>query len=228
MSLRSKAIQRFWPLTQSLDLVEAPLDAAAAAVHGEIARFHPGERLEASWPEAASLEAAFGTASSFASVPTLFLALPTHSPWTVLWNDCFLGDGYDSLCWCLTTHHKLATIHWSAHDEWTTFQSGASFTHRRREGEALVERSVAAAQEDERWSFRESGAPLPEEDVAGYAARRKRDRLDERRLIALLERLGARPWQEDFYALPGRLFVLRRTAVPQTVVRRTRAEVLGH
>ena len=53
-------------------------------------------------------------------------------------------------------------------------------------------------------------------------------RLDERRLIALLERLGARPWQEDFYALPGRFFVLRRTAVPPAVIRRTRVEVLGH
>jgi hypothetical protein len=31
----------------------------------------------------------------------------------VLWNNSFLCDGYDSLCWCLTSHHDLTTIHWA-------------------------------------------------------------------------------------------------------------------
>jgi hypothetical protein len=75
------------------------------------------------------------------------------------------------------------------------------------------------------------GEPLPEEDVIGYAARRKRDRLNEDRVSALLSRLGAMPWQAEFYTLPqSRVFVIRRENPPGTIARRSRADVLrmGH
>jgi len=228
MSLRSATIQHWWPTTQSLDLVEGPVEAVAAAVHDEVHRFGQGERLTTAWETFADLDAAFGSAPEFTNVPTYFLVLPSRSTWTVLWNNCFLCDGYDSLCWCLTRNEGLTTIHWSAHDEWTTFQSGATFQHRRRDGPDVVERFVQTAQEDERWTFRATGEPLPEEDVRAYAKKRKRDRLDEAGMAGLLDRLGARPWQEEFYALPdGAVFVLRRAELPSKVIRRPRAEVLA-
>lgn len=183
---------------------------------------------EAVWEKHPDLDAVFAAPPEFANVPTWFVALPTRSRWVVLWNNSFLCDGYDSLCWCLTRNHGLTTVHWSAHDTTTTFQPGAAFHHRRRDGEALVERSVSCSATDGRWAFAERGEPLPEEDLSGYGARRKRDRLDERRVAALLARLGAEPWAEGFYEVADRpCFVVRRTAPPATVHTRPPAAVVA-
>jgi hypothetical protein len=225
--LRSKTIQEWWPTTQALDLVEGSVEVVAAAVQTEVARFTATETLQSSWESFASLSTAFEAAPEFANVPTFYLVLPTHSRWSVLWNNCFLCDGYDSLCHCLTTNHHLTTVHWSAHDEWTTFQSGALFHYRCVNGSAVTERIVQAAQTDNRWEFLRSGQPLPEEDTQRYTARRKRDRFNEDSVSQLLSRLGASPWLEAFYALPGRCFVIRRTGAPSTILKRRREDVLS-
>ena len=81
-NLRSDAIQRWWPATQSLDLVEGPPDRVAAAVHTEVSRLLGRERLETSWESFANLDAAFGAPPDFANVPTVYLVLPTRSRWT--------------------------------------------------------------------------------------------------------------------------------------------------
>lgn len=227
MSLRSDAIQRWWPVTQSLDLVEGAVEDVAVGLHKEVSQFLQGEPITTAWQNCPDLDSVFRLASDFANVPTLYLVLPTRSKWSVLWNNSFLCDGYDSLCWCLTAHHGFTTIHWSAHDGWTSFQSGATFAHRRLVDGKVVERIVYAGQTDSRWDFRAVGQPLPEEDVAGYEARCKRDRLNEERISALLSRLGAAPWREQFYALPQTsVFVVRREKPPATVTRRSEADVL--
>jgi hypothetical protein len=192
----------------------------------EFTRFAAGDPVQAEWCKFAGLDEAFGSAPGFANVVSHIVALPTHSEWTVLWNNSFLCDGYDSLCWCITTHHGLTTLHWAAHDDWTTFQSGARFTFRERDAAEFRERTVYVGQEDKRWLFHESGSPLPEENTSNYAARLKRDRLNERTLLAMLEALGARPWSEAYYALESQqAFVLSR-AVPPAAVQRAREQVL--
>ena len=227
MDDRSGVIGKWWPATQSLDLVEGSVEDVAAAVEAEVRRFVQGQPLSGSWTTVPDLDAAFSIPPVFANIPTWYLVLPAHSRWTVLWNNSFLCDGYDSLCWCLTEHHGLTTVHWFAHDEWTTMQSGAGFTHRRRDGDQVVERSVYCAQEDARWHFQAMGPPLPEETLEQYSAPRKRDRLDEAGLMALLRRLGAEPWRDGFYAVPERrIFVLERLEIPATITVRAREEVL--
>ena len=227
MSPRSKTLERWWPTTQSLDLVDGPVERVAEAVHAEVARFVGADSVASSWTTFQSLEAAFDAAPDFTNVPTYFLVLPTRSNWTVLWNNSFLCDGYDALCWCLTANHRLTTLHWCAHDDWTTFQSGASFCYRRWHETKVVERSVYVAQEDKHWVFTQRGETLPEEDVDAYAAKRKKDRLNEELMSRLLTRLGAAPWQEDFYAVPeARSFVIRRTSMPSTVLHKRRADVV--
>jgi hypothetical protein len=219
--------RKWWPSTQSLDLVEGPVRSIAEAVHAECLRFLKGEPLDAAWCQFQDLDAAFRSAPDFRSVPTHFLVLPTRSRWTVLWNNSFLCDGYDALCACLSSNHRLTTIHWSANDEWTTFQAGAKFIHRQHDGTAVLKRSVQVAQEDKRWHFYALGQPLAEESLADYDARRKRDRLNEHRLMALLERFGAKPWSEDFYALPEQeCFVLQRPIPSPAISKRTREQVL--
>lgn len=226
--IRSEVIQKWWPTTQALDLVEGNVEEVAAAVHNEVARFVGKEVITGTWETFSTVDEAFGAAPEFANVPTFYLMLPTHSKWTVLWNNSFLCNGYDSLCHCLTSNHALTTVHWQAHDGCTSMQSEAKFCHRRAGGGNVIERSVQVMQEDGRWAFTESGEQLVEEDVQLYTARRKRDRLNEDRLLQLLARLGALPWSEQFYALPKHCYVIRRSAAPSTIIKRRREDVLKH
>jgi hypothetical protein len=183
--------------------------------------------VTSAWASFPTLEAAFREAPHFTNVPTFLLVLPTRSRWTVLWNNSYLCDGYDSLCSNLTARHRLTTLHWGAHDTSTSFQPGAFFTHRKWVDSGVQERAVYVAANDGRWSFGQRGEPLPEEDLALYSARRKSDRLNERHVSELLKRLGADPWQEEFYAIQDhRSFVVRRPKYPATVHRKQRAEVL--
>ncbi len=228
MSLRSRTIENWWPTTQSLDLVEGSTERVAKAVHDEVRRFVKGETLRSSWEAFPDLDAAFRSVKRYTNVPSVFLVLPTRSKWSVLWNNCFLCNGYLSLCVCLTRNHGLRTMHWSAHDRLTSFQAGAHFEHLRLEGGELRKRYVYVGQQERRWHYYEGGEPLPEEDLKGYEARRKRDRLNEERMASLLSSLGATPWQEEFYAIPpARTFVLRRPDLPPTVSDRSVAQVLG-
>jgi len=173
-----------------------------------------------------SLDDAFSAVPDFTNIPTVVLVLPTRGPWSVVWNNSFLCDGYDSLCWNLTENHGLTTIHWSAHDSETTFQPGTLFCARRKQGASLVERSVYCGSNDGRWSFVESGDRLPEEDIAAYTARRKRDRLNEALLMALLARLGAEPWDAERYPLEQAVHTVTRRNPPVAITRRPREAVL--
>jgi hypothetical protein len=58
---------------------------------------------------------------------------------------------------------------------------------------------VYCCNQGSRWHFEQSGEPLPEEDLQRYNASRKRDRLNEEGIMVLLDRMGARPWREDYY-----------------------------
>jgi hypothetical protein len=226
MAVRSEVFDRWWPLPLSLDLACGPTEAVAAAVLAELTRFVAPEPLTSSWEQVPTLDRLFGSVTWFTNVPTIFFVLPTRSGWSVLWDNSYLCDGYDSLCWNLTRNHGLTTCHWASSDKDAFFQAGTSFVFRRPDGDGMAERSVYCARNDGRWFFEAHGEPLSEEDLPSYAARRTRERLDEGRLMALLASLGARPWQEDFYALEEQpVFRVERTAPPASLVRRQFAEL---
>lgn len=226
--LRSESFKRWWPTTQSLDLVRGTVGQVATALETEIIGYVPGETLTKAWPKYANFDEALSAVSEFSNVPTQFLVLPTFSDWSVLWNNSFLCDGYDSLSANLTRKHGLTTVHWSAHDSTTSFQAGASFTHRKLVKSTVVERSVYAARQDSKWLFGEIGPVLPEENTESYLARRIRDRLNESLMAAFLGRLGATPWDDAFYAFAEQpCFFLRRLSAPTTITRRSKGEVVG-
>jgi hypothetical protein len=227
VSNRSAVFDKWWPLPRSLDLVLGPVEAVADAMLAEVSRFLQGQPLSSGWVQTPSLDSMFGSINWFTNVPTVFYILPTRSAWTVLWNNSYLCDGYDSLCWNLTRNHGLQTMHWISSDEDSTMQAGTSFTFRSGSGEAMVERSVYCGRNDRRWIFEAYGEPLPEEDLAGYTSRRTRDRLNEKRLMALLESLGSRPWDETFYALGDyKAFRVERTSYPTSISRKQFAEIV--
>lgn len=97
--------------------------------------------------------------------------------------------------------------------------------YRRRDSATIIEREVQVAQTDKRWDFFEQGEALEQEDIAGYSVAKKRDRLNERRIVELLGRLGAYPWDAAFYSFPGDALTIKRP-VPPAAVRRSRSEVL--
>lgn len=203
----------------SLDLVCAPAEVVGLAVLTEVTRFVSGEQLSSEWVPFNSLAKIFGSVNEFTNVPTVYFVLPTQSDWTVLWNNSFLCDGYDSLCWCLTTNHGMTTVHWQSSNEAAVFQAGSKFTARRQSASGLHERSVYCCKNDARWDFHVSGEPLPEEETAAYSSRRKRDRLNEQGLMALLSRLGAQPWEDSFYR-EGKAFRIERVSFPSTIRRK--------
>ena len=102
---------------------------------------------------------------------------------------------YDSLCYCLTVNHGFDTLHWTTHDDDTTFQAGSSFTFRSQLDGVLKERSVYVGKNDGVWTYFESGQALSEEDLSSYEVRRKRDHLNEGLLMELLFRLTGKAVQ---------------------------------
>ena len=227
MPLRTPEIQAYWPTTQSLDLVETSAEAAANAISLEVRRFSAPEPVQLEHKPFRTLKEAFASCLEFTNVPTYLLVLPTRSRWSVIWNNSTICDGYDSLCHCLSRRHGMTTMHWSAHDEATTFQPGSRFTFRRANGENVIERTVHCGREDGRWSFHAAGVPLIEEDTVAYEARLKSARLNEHSVAALLARLGARPWEQSFYDLENQgCYVVRRTHPPASLTRRLPRQVL--
>jgi hypothetical protein len=89
----SKAVQRWWPLPDSLDLVRGPVKVVASAVLTEVTRFVAGGQLSSTWVPFSSLDQLFGSVEIFTNVPTVYFVLPTRSDWTVLWNYSFLCVG---------------------------------------------------------------------------------------------------------------------------------------
>ena len=72
----SEAVQRWWPLPDSLDLVRAPIKVVAAAVLGEVTRFVAGAQLSGAWVPFSSLDQLFGSVAVFTNVPTVYFRAP--------------------------------------------------------------------------------------------------------------------------------------------------------
>jgi hypothetical protein len=220
----SVGLERWWPLPASLDLASGRVDHVASAVLAEVTRFVGSDGLSSMWVPFESPASVFETVSEFTIPPTVFFVLPTHSNWSVLWNNCFACDGYDSLCACLTKNHGLTTVHWQSSDQDAFFQAGSLFTARRRSGIRVLARTVYCCKNEADWEFHVSGEPLPEEDTTAYAAPRTRDRLNEQGMMALLSRLGAQPWEESFYRV-GKAFRIQRVSLPSAITRKKFGEV---
>jgi hypothetical protein len=202
-------VRRWWPLPTSLDLVRGPVERVANAVKAEIHRFEQGQEVSSGWVPFANLDDIFASVDVFTNFPTVFFVIPTVSAWSVLWNNSFLCDGYDSLCHCPTLHHGLITLHWQASDSDGPFTAGSLFNYRKPSEGGMSVRSVYCSREGRRWKWHETGVPLPQEDVHHYSSVPKSKRLNERVLLTFLAELGARPREQSFYQ-PGRAFRIAR------------------
>lgn len=222
-------LRRFRPLSNSFDLVRGECSLVASDVCQEARRFSEDSNLKLERVQASSIADIFEGVEDFGNIPLTYYILPTRSDWSVLWYDCFLFSGYNSLCWNLTNGHRLETMHVQSSDLDSQMLRGNTFTHRMSDEGKLVERSVYCSIADNgRWRFEEQGIPLTVEDTPGYSAKRIADRLNESSLESLLGRLGASPWSSEFYALadePG--YYIRRYSRPTGVTIKRRSEILS-
>jgi hypothetical protein len=222
-------LRQLRPLTDSLDLVRGTVEEVAKAVCAEVCRYTNDDSLQIENKKFSSVFDVFGSVLIFANVPLTYFILPTNSSWTVLWFDCFLFDGYDSLCHNLTERFGFETLHWKSSDMDSKFLRGSKFVHRSNVGGKLFQRSVYCCVADAgRWHFETHGEPLSAEDLPAYSARRKADRLNEKSMAEFLGRLGAFPLDSDFYDFQKNpVHVVRRISYPSTITIRNRKEILS-
>lgn len=224
---KDPVFETWWPLPRSMDLVRAPVESVAESLKRELKRIIPAETCETDWRAYENMDAVFRSLDVMSNVPTVYLALPTKSEWTVLVYNCFLCDGYDSLCHNLSRLHGVDTIHWSSSDTDGPFQASSKFTFRRAGEDGQPARSVQASRDGSSWYFHQRGEPLPGEPVAAYSNRIKRKRMNERLLMEFFATLGAAPWREAFYDVPNaKCFRLWRPSFPGTIQTRPTAEVV--
>jgi hypothetical protein len=222
-------LRKFKPLTDSLDLVQGECSSVAEAVCNEVRRYTGDDSLSLESKQFTSIAEVFDSVQTFANVPLTYFILPTHSPWTVLWFDSFLCDGYDSLCSNLAKNYNFNTLHWNSSDTNSRMLRGSSFTHRQLADGKIEQRSVYCAVADSgRWHFEAHGVPLSAEDLSVYTSKRKADRLNERVMTDFLGRLGAFPWASKFYALPEKpVYIIRRRSYPSTIITKNRHEIFS-
>lgn len=212
---KDPVFETWWPLPRSMDLVRAPVESVAEILKPELKRIIPAETCETDWRSYENMDAVFRSLDVMSNVPTVYLAVPTKSDWTVLVYNCFLCDGYDSLCHNLSRLYGVDTIHWSSSDTDGPFLAGSTFRFRRAGEDGKPARSVQASRDGSSWYFHQRGEPLPGEPVSGYSNRIKRKRLNEVVLMQFFATLGIAPWLESFYDLPSsRCFRLWRPPSP--------------
>ena len=224
VAVKDSVIQAWWPLARSLDLVRAPLTTLAEHLESEIVRTMPP--CKATWVEPRSLHDVFASVATFTNFPTVFFALPARNGWTVLWNNSFLCDGYDSLAYNLTRVHGVDTLHFSSSDTDGPELAGTTFAWRPASGKGEPARRLYCALQAKRWEFKVTGTPLPGERLADYEKRVIRERMNERSMMALLATLDAEPWREAFYNFSVPAFRIDRLDVPPKITARPPSEVL--
>lgn len=201
---KDDVFEKWWPLAQSLTLVRANLRHTVKAMKADAKRLHKrtGAEYGFDWVQVQSIDGLFRSIEKFTISASVCYALPTNTNWTVLWDNSFTCTPHDSLAYCLTCFWRLETLTFSSNDRDSTTFAGTRFTYSRPgDHEEVIQRHVYCCNQGSRWHFEQHGEPLPEEDLQGYTAKRKRDRLNEERMMALLERLGIQPWRESSYNL---------------------------
>lgn len=230
---KDDVFEKWWPLTQATTLVRAPIDDVAQALEGEGDRATDttAPRFTSDWVSRNSIDEFFEHVEKQNFDGSLTFALPTTGAWTIVWNNSRFCTP-EHLGHRLTKFQQLETIGFYATDQKSTQSAGTHFTHNKPgpDGENIV-RDVYCCSQGSRWHFEQRGEPLPEEDVASYSARRKRDRMNEAALMALLERLGVHPWREETYDFQKKCFLLKDTLrepnAEQFTFENIRAKALG-
>jgi hypothetical protein len=199
--VKDQVFSGWWPLMQALTVVRAPFDRTAYAVQADMTRIAnlQNRKHDFEWVKFESLDHLFRDVRVFPNWP-IEIVLPTQSPWTVIWPCDASCAGGGSIGARLARFQELEGLDFYSTDCDSTQLAGTSFTHfTPNSPDNPIERNVYCCNQGSRWHFEQHGTPLPEEDVARYDLKRKRDRLNEEQMMLLLQRMGVHPWREATY-----------------------------
>lgn len=205
---KDTVFEKWWPLSQAMTLVRAPIRRVAKSMkaEGRRAKNSTGANYEYDWVKFDSIDDLFRSVDKFVIGSSLQIALPTTGEWTVIWDNSSLCTG-GYIGYRLTKFKKLETISFYSTDRNSTQLAGTHFTHHRPGlGEEVIERTVYCCNQGKRWHFEQTGEPLPQEDMTRYSVKRKRDRMNEAVLMDLFGRLGVHPWRESTYNFRKKCF----------------------
>jgi hypothetical protein len=203
--MKDPVFRKWWPLPRSLDLVRAPVEEVGRFLEAEFERtITKSAPRRSEWLPVASIGSVFESVPELTNGVSTLFAIPAREGWTVLWNDSFLCDGYDSLCSNLTRRYSVETLHWSCSDTDKPFLAGTTFKWREANKGGEPSRTLYCCSQGSRWNFQTTGEPMPGEPVAAYGSRKIRDRMNENLFMEFLRTLGAEPWRERFYDLPDK------------------------
>ena len=218
----------FWPISQSVDFVNASINETTSAINQELSRYTNNESGIISKNifinDFTQLSDVF---SIYTNTVTQFLVFEISTGWSFLFTNSFICDGYDSLMYNLTRIHHLETLHVSSHDETTTFLPGTQFCYRKVNEKQLIERTVQCQINDNnRWSFFEEGERQDWENVSDYSKIIKKERINEKSIELMLENIGLNIYQVQNFSFPQNGILLQRTKYPETITTKTKNEVL--
>ena len=212
-------IDSFQPITRSCGLVEAQIEAVAEAVIrvledwdlkllplsglGELQAptSHETVRVER------DLQYALQSLDPLSvHIVTRHLLMETKAGWTAYFNNSNLVDGNRQLVRDVSAELHVKAIYVKEQEN-TEQRFGAFVFQFHDDGRRL--RIIENTIQDRGWDFDQGGEPLPFENTAQYAARKKADRFNRQMLRAYLRELGLRPFDDDFYVVdrehPARL-----------------------
>jgi hypothetical protein len=140
------------------------------------------------------------------NMATRYLVTETANPsWTLLLHNHAKVRGDTALCGWLTQVLSTRAVGWCCQEhtlkkerggELSGYPGGTSFDIHVN-GEQV--RSIACVYEGKTWRFAQFGTPYEFEEVARYAAPRKKDRLTCEMVRNYLAALGVFPWEQQFY-----------------------------
>ena len=186
-------MNKYWPFYIGFDLVLADVEQTADAVENELNRFFNNQVTRESI-KLKTLADVFSKPNAYTSFPTEFFVVPTKSPWTLLWCNTFHCNGYDSLCYCITQHSQLETIHYTSCDHDAFYQAGSQWHHRVDCG---TERVISAIRNDTKWDWFSNGELQSYENEKYYENRIIKKRFNNHIVNEYLDEIGFNPMHGD-------------------------------
>ncbi|MCL2155659.1 MAG: hypothetical protein FWH53_08350 [Leptospirales bacterium] len=224
--IKDMLYKELFPLTQSFGLVFGNVAEVANAVYNEIKRYTKNENgIELKHTILKNVDEVICN-NKFTSVPTKVIVFPTITKWTIIWNNSFLCNGWDSLCYNLSNLYKFETFHFCSHDTITTMLPGSYFYYRYFENDILQERYVWACKNDNnKWEFIEKGDECYFETVENYKERIIKNRLNEEKMKELFNKMGINPWDDAVYKINEMYYTISRTKYPETIKEKDITEI---
>ena len=184
-------IKELFPLTQSFGLVLGNTTEVANAIFEEIKKYTKNEiGIELKHLTLKNIDKTIYN-NKFTVTPTKVIAFPTKTKWTIIWNNSFLCNGWDSLFINLTNFYDYDIFYFCSHDKVTTTLPGTYFYYKYRENEILKERYVWACKNDNnKWEFLEKGETCYFETIEDYKDKIIKNRLNENKMEKIFNKMS--------------------------------------